>query len=149
MSDFEWSADTGSLDLQTLRRAYAGGKLNPVDVVNAIYDRIDARGDDHVWIYLVPREEALTAARELEAAGFDDRPLWGIPFSIKDCNDVVGLPTTNALKESAYVAETTGQAVTRLFDSGAILIGKTNMDQFGIGLVGMRTPLWRLLQCFQ
>ncbi|MEJ8473717.1 allophanate hydrolase [Roseibium algae] len=140
MSDAEWLAATGSLDFQTLKNAYASGRLTPSDVVNAIYDRIEARGEDHVWIYLVPREQALAAARKLEAEGHVEKPLWGIPFSIKDCNDVVGLPTTNALKEGSYVAETSGQAVTRLFDSGAILIGKTNMDQFGIGLVGMRTP---------
>ncbi|MCO6188643.1 allophanate hydrolase [Rhizobium sp. L1K21] len=140
MSDFEWLPETGSLDFQTLKQGYVSGRLTPVEVVNAIYDRIEARGDDHVWIYLVPREEAIAAAQTLQDTGLDDRPLWGIPFSIKDCNDVIGLPTTNALKESAYIAESTGQAVTRLFDSGAILIGKTNMDQFGIGLVGMRTP---------
>ncbi|MDQ0467472.1 allophanate hydrolase [Labrys wisconsinensis] len=135
-----WTPRSGSLDLSTLARAYAAGSLRPSDVVEAIYDRIAARGEDHVWIHLVPRAEALAAARALEAEGPRGRPLWGIPFSIKDCNDVVGLPTTNALKEGAYVAQSTGQAVTRLFEAGAILIGKTNMDQFGIGLVGMRTP---------
>ncbi len=140
MSEFHWPAETGSLDFHTLSEAYASGQLTPSKVVNAIYDRIAARGDDHVWIHLVPREDALKAAAELEKTGYDGRPLWGIPFSIKDCNDVIGLPTTNALKEGAYIAESTGQAVTRLFDNGAILIGKTNMDQFGIGLVGMRTP---------
>ncbi|MDR6902977.1 amidase family protein [Rhizobium miluonense] len=140
MSDFHWPAETGSLDFHTLTAAYASGQLKPSTVVNAIYDRIEARGDDHVWIYLISRADALRAAEKLENTGYDGRPLWGIPFSIKDCNDIIGLPTTNALKEGAYIAESTGQAVTRLFDNGAILIGKTNMDQFGIGLVGMRTP---------
>ncbi|MBH0238431.1 allophanate hydrolase [Methylobrevis albus] len=129
-----------SLDLASLRAAYADGTLTPTAVVNLVYDRIEARGDDHVWIHLVPRAEALAAAAQLEAEGLQGRPLWGVPFSIKDCNDVVGLPTTNALPEGAYVAATTGQAVTRLFAAGALLVGKTNMDQFGIGLVGMRTP---------
>jgi allophanate hydrolase len=59
---------------------------------------------------------------------------------VKDCNDLPGMPTTNALPESAYVPETTGQAISRLLEAGAVCIGKTNMDQFGIGLVGMRTP---------
>ncbi|MCJ7997697.1 allophanate hydrolase [Rhizobium cremeum] len=140
MSEFTWSDATGSLDLATLGNAYASGALTPTRVVNAIYDRIEARGDDHVWIYLVPRETALKAAAELEAEGHDGRPLWGIPFSVKDCNDIVGLPTTNALKEGAYVATSSGQALDRLFSAGALLIGKTNMDQFGIGLVGMRSP---------
>lgn len=136
----EWSPETGALDFATLMRGYQEGWLKPTEVVDAIYDRIARRGQDNAWIYLKPRAEALAAARRLEAEGYDGRPLWGLPFSIKDCNDVVGLPTTNALKESAYVAASTGQAVTRLFDAGALMIGKTNMDQFGIGLVGVRTP---------
>ncbi|OLP54709.1 allophanate hydrolase [Rhizobium rhizosphaerae] len=140
MSATAWSDATGSLDLTTLRRGYEDGSLTPSRVVNAIYDRIAARGDDHVWIHLVARETALEAARKLETEGYDGRPLWGIPFSVKDCNDIVGLPTTNALKEGAYVATSSGQALDRIFEAGALLIGKTNMDQFGIGLVGMRTP---------
>ena len=140
MSKPDWSAATGSLDLDTLTEAYAAGTLTPTIVISAIYNRIASRGDDHVWIHLISREDALKAAAALEAEGYDGRPLWGIPFSVKDCNDVIGLPTTNALKESAYIATSSGQAITRLFDAGAILIGKTNMDQFGIGLVGMRTP---------
>ncbi len=140
MSETLWSDATGSLDLVTLTTAYSSGTLTPTRVVNAIYDRIATRGDDHVWIYLVPRETALRAAEELEARGYDGRPLWGIPYSVKDCNDIVGLPTTNALKEGAYVATSSGQALDRIVEAGALLIGKTNMDQFGIGLVGMRTP---------
>ncbi|QWW71451.1 allophanate hydrolase [Rhizobium sp. WYJ-E13] len=140
MSELKWSDTTGSLDLSTLSSAYAAGTLTPTRVINAIYDRIAARGEDHVWTYLVSRETALATAEALEAEGYDGRPLWGIPFSVKDCNDIVGLPTTNALKEGAYIATSSGQALDRIFDAGAILIGKTNMDQFGIGLVGMRTP---------
>lgn len=140
MSDTTWTDATGSLDLVTLSQAYRSGALTPTRVINAIYDRIEGRGDDHVWIYLVPRETALAAAAALEAQGYDGRALWGIPFSVKDCNDIVGLPTTNALKEGAYVATSSGQALDRIFDAGALLIGKTNMDQFGIGLVGMRSP---------
>ncbi len=94
MPEFHWPAETGSLDFQTLADAYASGTLTPSTVVNAIYDRIEARGEDHVWIHLVSREDALESAAALEKTGFDGRPLWGIPFSIKDCNDVVGLSTT-------------------------------------------------------
>ncbi|WP_337270921.1 allophanate hydrolase [Oryzifoliimicrobium ureilyticus] len=140
MSEMAWTDATGSLDLTTLTKAYLSGALTPTRVINAIYDRIEARENDHVWIYLVPRETALAAASTLEKQGYDGRPLWGIPFSVKDCNDIVGLPTTNALKESAYVATSSGQALDRIFEAGALLIGKTNMDQFGIGLVGMRSP---------
>jgi len=135
-----WTPATGSLDIATLGRLYRDGSLRPSAVVRAVYDRIEARGDDHVWIYLAPIETVLRQAEALEAGGPTDDPLWGIPFSVKDCNDVPGMPTTNALPEMAYVAETTGQAMQRLLSSGALCLGKVNMDQFGIGLVGMRTP---------
>jgi len=135
-----WSPETGSLDLKTLGRLYRSGALTPSAVVDAVYDRIARRGDDHVWIYLAPRAQLLSEAATLEAAGPTDDPLWGIPYSVKDCNDVPGMPTTNALPEMAYVPETTGQAMQRLADSGALCLGKVNMDQFGVGLVGVRTP---------
>jgi allophanate hydrolase len=135
-----WSTENGSLDMATLGRQYAAGTLTPSAVIEAVYRRIEARGDDAVWIHLEPREKLLRQAAALEAAGPTGDPLWGIPFSVKDCNDVPGMPTTNALPEAAYMAETTGQAIARLLDAGALCLGKTNMDQFGIGLVGMRTP---------
>ncbi|MEO1018149.1 MAG: allophanate hydrolase [Pseudomonadota bacterium] len=134
-----WDPEVGSLALSVLQSAYRRG-LKPTDVIAAIYDRIAARGEDHVWIHLVPRDAALAHAQKLEVEDIADGPLWGVPFSVKDCNDVPGLPTTNALPPMAYVAETTGPAIQRLLDAGAICIGKTNMDQFGIGLVGVRTP---------
>ncbi|MCX5497196.1 allophanate hydrolase [Kaistia dalseonensis] len=135
-----WSPATGSLDIATLQRLYTEGALTPSAVIDAIYDRIAARGDDHVWIYLAPRADLLAEARKLEETGPTGDPLWGIPFSVKDCNDVPGMPTTNALPEMAYTPETTGQAMNRLLESGALCLGKVNMDQFGIGLVGVRTP---------
>ncbi len=135
-----WSPETGSLDIATLGRLYRDGSLTPSAVVSACYDRIAARGDDHVWIHLAPRETVMAQAKALEAGGPTDDPLWGIPYSVKDCNDVPGMPTTNALPEMEYWPETTGQAINRLIESGALCLGKVNMDQFGIGLVGVRTP---------
>ncbi|SHF20649.1 allophanate hydrolase [Kaistia soli DSM 19436] len=135
-----WSPATGSLDIKTLARLYRSGALKPTAVIDALYDRIAARGDDHVWIHLATREALLQQAAALEATGPTDDPLWGIPYSVKDCNDVPGMPTTNALPEMTYVPETTGQAINRLIESGALCLGKVNMDQFGVGLVGVRTP---------
>ncbi len=135
-----WSPSTGSLEIATLGRLYRSGALTPSAVIDAVYARIEARGDDHVWIHLEPRAAMLERAAALEAAGPSDDPLWGIPYSVKDCNDVPGMPTTNALPEMAYIPETTGQAINRLIESGALCLGKVNMDQFGVGLVGVRTP---------
>jgi allophanate hydrolase len=127
-----WS---GSLDLPTLRAAYASGATTPEAVIATIHDRIAARGETHAWIHLAPREATMAAARAAPRG-----PLHGIPFSVKDCNDVPGMPTTNAFPPTAYMAHNTGQAISRLLDAGAVCLGKTNMDQFGIGLVGQRSP---------
>jgi allophanate hydrolase len=128
----------GSLDLASLQEAYHSGRLNPEAVVDAIYDRISSRGDDGVWIQLVPRDEARRAARAVgPGAG---RALAGIPFAVKDNMDVGGLPTTAACPGFAYVADDTATVVARLEAAGAILIGKTNLDQFATGLNGTRTP---------
>ncbi len=135
-----WSVATGSLDLGTLRRVYAAGEVTPVEVVEAVYGRIDARGPDPAWITLVPPEKALARAKALAEAGYrEGLPLYGVPIGIKDNFDLEGLPTTMGCRAWTRTAERTTPLVQRLLDAGAIPIGKNNMDQFGIGLVGVRT----------
>ncbi|RTL71391.1 MAG: allophanate hydrolase [Hyphomicrobiales bacterium] len=134
-----WDSTTGSLDLATLRAAYARNEVSVRDVINAVYDRIARRGDDHVWIHLVPREQALARAAQLEASSARG-PLWGIPCAIKDNIEVPGLPSTSGLPPLRKIATSTGPAVQRLIDAGAIVIGKTNLDQLAVGLVGVRSP---------
>ena len=135
-----WSPESGSLDFETLGAAYASGALAPHDVVHAVYDRIAARGEDHVWIHLVPREDALARCDVIVKTVPRDAPLWGLPCAIKDNIDVPGLPTTSGFAPSRRIAETSGLAIDRVLASGAIVIGKTNMDQLAIGLVGVRSP---------
>jgi len=139
MSDTALSA-IGPLHLAALRQAYAEGSRKPSTVVAAIYDAIAARGDDGVWISTVPLATALARAIELEQRGVQDLPLYGVPFAVKDNIDVAGLETTAACPAFAYRAATTAFAVQKLLDAGAILIGKTNLDQFATGLVGVRSP---------
>ena len=127
------------LSLQNLQRQYKSGAARPEDIVHLIYDRINAAGDDHAGIYLVPEEAALKRAREF-GAWSPDRPLFGIPFAVKDNIDVEGLPTTAGCPAFSYVPHRTASAVQKAVDAGAILIGKTNMDQFATGLVGTRSP---------
>lgn len=102
--------------------------------------------DDPVWIRLLDEAElsdqiAALAAR-VDAAGgtAEDLPLYGVPFAIKDNIDVAGLPTSAGCPAYAYTGEATAPAVERLLAAGAILIGKTNLDQFATGLVGTRSP---------
>src|SRR5712671_5508813 len=105
--------------------------------IAAIYDRIDAGPLAPVWISLVPREVSLARARELEDSAL---PLRGVPFAIKDNIDLAGLPTTAGCPAYAYSPERSATVVAKLIEAGAILIGKTNMDQFATGLVGTRSP---------
>ena len=106
--------------------------------VNALYDRIEAEPLNPVWISLIPRETAMARARELE--GRSDLPLIGKTFAVKDNFDVVGVPTTAGCPAFSYSPAETATVVQRLEEAGALLIGKTNMDQFATGLVGTRSP---------
>ena len=81
----------------------------------------------------------MARADELER-GDQDIPLFGLPFAVKDNIDVDGMPTTAACKEFAYTPAKSATVVERLLKAGAILVGKTNMDQFATGLVGVRSP---------
>ncbi len=128
------------MDITLLHEIYDSGKRTPEAVVNEIYDRIDAEGLHPVWISLVSREQALKRAKELQSADRKSLPLYGVPFAVKDNLDVAGMPTTAACADYAYTPAQSATVVTRLEKVGAILIGKTNMDQFATGLVGTRTP---------
>jgi allophanate hydrolase len=130
-----------SLDLASLASAYAAG-LSPVEVVREVYRRIAARGADPVWITLRPEAEVLAEAAALagrRAAGAS-LPLFGVPFAVKDNLDVAGLPTTAACPAFSYLPASDAEVVRRLRAAGALVIGKTNLDQFATGLVGVRSP---------
>lgn len=129
-----------SLDLQTLGARLRAGETKPTQVVAGVLERIAARGEDKVWIHLLPREQLEARAAELERRGAGDLPLYGIPFAIKDNIDLAGHPTTAACREYSYMAQQTAPAVQALLDAGAMAIGKTNLDQFATGLVGTRSP---------
>src|SRR5439155_5563204 len=98
-------------------------------------------------IFIALREEAdaLAEAKALAAERtadrtLADRPLFGVPVAVKDNIDVAGLPTTAACPAFAYTPKADATCVARLKRAGAIVIGKTNLDQFATGLVGVRTP---------
>ena len=99
-----------------------------------------AHADPAIWISRRPDEAILADAAALEAEGPRGRPLWGVPFAVKDNIDVAGMPTTAACPGFAYTPTEDAPAVRRLLDAGAVLIGKTNLDQFATGLVGTRSP---------
>jgi allophanate hydrolase len=119
-----------------------GGGVKPVSEfpagIAALYDRLQAEPLNPVWISLVPKDVALKRAREIE--NHPEWPLAGKTFAVKDNFNVAGMTTTAGCPAYSYQAEKTASVVRRLQEAGALLIGKTNMDQFATGLVGTRTP---------
>jgi allophanate hydrolase len=128
------------MNIAALHAAYAMGDESPEKVVEAIYSRIEAEGLQPVWISIVPREKALAHAKALPAEDRSKLPLYGIPFAVKDNIDVANMATTAACPAYSYLAAESATVVSLLQQAGAILIGKTNMDQFATGLVGTRSP---------
>jgi allophanate hydrolase len=130
-----------SFDFASLRRACRERDATPLTVAREVLARIAAAGDDAVWISRVPDDALLAAAKALEARGnADTLPLYGLPFAVKDNIDVAGLPTSCACPEFAYTPTRSAPVVERLLQAGALLVGKTNLDQFATGLVGTRSP---------
>jgi len=120
--------------------AHRSGASSPEATVARTYARIRAHGDPAIFITLRDEADALAEATALAANGDTDLPLYGVPFAVKDNIDVKGLPTTAACPAFAYDPGKDATCVARLRRAGAIVIGKTNLDQFATGLVGVRSP---------
>jgi allophanate hydrolase len=134
------TASAPSLDISSLRKAYREG-AQPEAVVEAVLDAIARGPAEGIWTHLQNAEDLRRQARELaKAYPRADLPLYGIPFAVKDSLDVTGVPTTLACPDFAYVADTTAPVVEKLRAAGALFVGKTNLDQFATGLVGVRSP---------
>jgi allophanate hydrolase len=125
--------------IAALVAAHADGK-SVTTTIEETYERIARRDDPALFIALRPKAEAVAAASEVQAARPHGKPLFGVPFAVKDNIDVAGLPTTAACPAFAYKPERSAFVVERLERAGAIVIGKTNLDQFATGLVGVRSP---------
>ncbi|MDX1916256.1 MAG: allophanate hydrolase [Methylophilus sp.] len=129
-----------NLSIAHLQSEYRTGKLTPTQLVKQL-DPIMHQSDAHfIWIRRLSLSEMLAYAQKLEGKSPDSLPLYGIPFAIKDNIDLAGIPTTAACPEYAYTPTESASVVQRLIDAGAIPVGKTNLDQFATGLVGVRSP---------
>jgi allophanate hydrolase len=135
-----------SLQIAKLRKAFLTGDLSPSELIDRVRARIAHWDDPALWITRTNDGDLRHRAAELEAMAAADPdlinrlPLFGIPFAVKDNIDVIGMPTTAACPAFAYFATGTAPVVSRLLSAGAVLVGKTNLDQFATGLVGTRSP---------
>jgi allophanate hydrolase len=120
--------------------AHRAGRSTPAETLARTYARIRAHNDPAVFITLRDEADALAEARALAAKGDTHLSLYGVPVAVKDNIDVAGLPTTAACPAFSYNPAHDATAVARLRAAGAIVIGKTNLDQFATGLVGVRSP---------
>ena len=130
-------ARTIAAEVQAGRRTAQAVAAEALERIEA-YDAVQA----HAWIARPSAEAVLAAARAVDArvAAGEFLPLAGVPFAVKDNIDVAGVPTTAACPAFAYVPEASAEVVARLEAAGAVMMGKTNLDQFATGLVGSRSP---------
>jgi allophanate hydrolase len=129
-----------SFDLPSLRRACSEKCVTPEQVAEEAWRRADNPQFPHVWIERTSREGLLEMARALPPIPADNLPLYGVPFAIKDNIDFAGIPTTAGCPAFAFTPKTSAMVVEKLVAAGALFVGKTNMDQFATGLVGVRSP---------
>jgi allophanate hydrolase len=126
--------------IASLRAAYRAGTTTPEETVKQFYARLRAHDDPAIFIALRNEVDVLAEAKALAASGADNRPLYGVLVAVKDNIDVAGLPTTAACPAFAYQPKEDASAVAKLRRAGAVVVGKTNLDQFATGLVGVRSP---------
>ncbi|WP_247443593.1 allophanate hydrolase [Bradyrhizobium sp. 197] len=120
--------------------AHRAGMLTPAQTIARTYQRIRDHNDPAVFISLRDEKDATTEAEKLATKDVASLQLYGVPVVVKDNIDALGFPTTAACPAFSYTPTHDSTAVQRLRAAGAIIIGKTNLDQFATGLVGVRSP---------
>lgn len=134
-----------SMSVSALRNHYRNGQITPRTLILSLLDearRAQQHEQNPVWLHLLSADEMEPYLVWLESRKnvIEELPLYGVPFAIKDNIDLAGIPTTAACPEFTYTPEHSAFVVGRLLAAGAIPLGKTNLDQFATGLVGVRSP---------
>jgi len=135
------------ITIKELLSRYQSGSLSPQEHINGLLESIRPgfhEGKDPAWISVATAENIEKQLSNLSALASQktiaNLPLYGVPFAIKDNIDAAGWETTVACPDFAFEPEKNATVVEKLLNAGAILIGKTNLDQFATGLVGTRSP---------
>jgi allophanate hydrolase len=125
--------------IEQLLAGYRSGEINVRTFLKQKYQL--AKEDTHnTWISLISESQLDDYLSDLETKDRQSLPLYGVPFAVKDNIDLQGLPTTAGCKEFAYQPSESAFVVEQLIKAGAVPLGKTNLDQFATGLVGVRSP---------
>ncbi|UOH76329.1 allophanate hydrolase [Acinetobacter schindleri] len=123
--------------VQDWQHAYQNNNIQLSDLIEYV---AGLNNEDHAWISIATAAQLQAQIDALTGADSASLPLYGLPFAVKDNIEVAGFYTTAACKEAAYLATSDATAVAKLKAAGAIVVGKTNLDQFATGLVGVRSP---------
>lgn len=132
--------------------AYSKNEIQ-LDILKDLVASIDPQ--DNAWISIATVEQIKQQIQVLNELGKAAEslekqfPLYGVPFAVKDNIDVAGFVTTAACKALTTVAAQDAETVRLLKQAGAIVIGKTNLDQFATGLVGTRSPFGAVPNSFK
>ncbi len=129
-----------NLNITALKNAYKDKQFTPKALLHRLREQALEQQDYNAWITLLSPEQLDGYLNKLNEYSIDDLPLYGVPFAIKDNIDLAGVPTTAACPDFAYTPSDNAFVVDQLIKAGAIPLGKTNLDQFATGLVGVRCP---------
>ncbi|MBQ2475737.1 MAG: Asp-tRNA(Asn)/Glu-tRNA(Gln) amidotransferase subunit GatA [Desulfovibrio sp.] len=128
-------SDILDMTLASLAEALKEKKISAAEAAGACLDRMEATEPRLCAMLHVDREGALAQAKAMDDKGPEaDKPLWGVPVTVKDALVTRGMPSTAASRilegfQSMYDA----YAVQRLREAGAVILGKNNMDEFAMG----------------
>ena len=124
---------------------YCNGHIQLSDLLEYVAN-ID--NDNNAWIEIATPEQLTAQIESIAPQNPTDLPLYGIPFAVKDNIDVAGFHTTAGCTAPLYLADKDAHVIAKLKAAGAIVIGKTNLDQFATGLVGTRSPYGAVANSF-
>ena len=134
------------MTIASLLADYRSGTRSPSGIAQSIVAQDRTGIYATAWIHRPDPVVLIARARQLEEVlradprALERLPLFGVPFAVKDNIDVAGMPTTAACPAFSYTPERSATVVEKLEAAGAMLVGKTNLDQFATGLVGTRSP---------